>query len=150
MTRTALADRMTQGEKTMVKWIAMAAVCLAAVTFSTTAMADRHPPSRTPRPVTGLVNINTATSHQLELLPGVGRRTASLIVAYREKQPFKAPAEIVKVKGVGQGIFRHIKPYLTVSGPTTLALASPKASAEAPISPARDDRHEQARQDPAQ
>jgi competence protein ComEA len=83
----------------------------------------------TPREVSGVININTATAQQLELLPGVGRHTAGLIVAYREKTPFKAAHEIVKVKGVGQGIFNHVKQYLTIAGPTTLAVAHAKGPA---------------------
>ncbi len=79
----------------------------------------RHPA----RAVAGVININTATTKQLDMLPGVGRHTAALIVAYREKQAFKAPEEIEKVKGVGAGTYRRIKPYVTVSGQTTLAFA---------------------------
>ena len=80
----------------------------------------RHPA----RAVAGVININTATAKQLDMLPGVGRHTAALIVAYREKQSFKAPEEIAQVKGLGQGIYRRIKAYLTVSGQTTLAYAA--------------------------
>lgn len=83
-----------------------------------------------PKEVTGVVNINTASAKELELLPGVGKHTAGLIVAHREKAPFKAASEIVKVKGVGQGIYKRIKSFLTVAGPTTLNQVGTKPSAK--------------------
>ncbi|MGC4120228.1 MAG: helix-hairpin-helix domain-containing protein [Myxococcales bacterium] len=64
-------------------------------------------------------------------MPGVGPRSASAIVAYREKTPFKAAHEIVKVKGIGEGTFKKIKAYLTIAGPTTL-VASKGTKAPAP------------------
>ncbi len=112
----------------------MAAVVVMAV--SGAALAEQKKPNFTPREVTGVININTASVKELELLPGVGTRTAKLIVAYREKQQFKAAPEIVKVKGVGQGIYRRIKDYLTVTGTTTLAAKPRHAAAEAPAKPA--------------
>lgn len=77
------------------------------------------------REVSGVVNLNTASATELELLPGVGKHTAGLIIAYREKQPFKAAGEVVRVKGVGKGIYRRIKDHLSVSGSTTLAAVRP-------------------------
>ena len=96
------------------------------------ALAQAHPftGGRHPaRAISGVVNINTATSAQLEMLPGVGRQTAGLILAYREKQPFKTSEDIVKIKGVGPRTYSRIKTNLAVSGPTTLAFA---ASAKSP------------------
>jgi len=81
-----------------------------------------------PREVSGVANINSATVKELELLPGVGPRSAGAIVAYREKTPFKAAHEIVKVKGVGEGTYRKIKNHITVAGPTTLVAAKGKAA----------------------
>lgn len=105
------------------------------------ALAERHKLTggrQPPRPVTGVVNINAATAAQLDMLPGIGRQTAGQIVAFREKQPFKAADDIVKVKGVGPRTFGRIKGHLTVSGPTTLAYAakpagSPKEGAARPV-----------------
>jgi len=91
-----------------------------------------------PRDVSGVININTATTRELELLPGVGPHTAKLIVAYREKAPFKAAHEIVNVKGVGHGILAKVKPFLTIAGPTTLTATSHgKQPAAAPAAKAK-------------
>ncbi|MBI5548154.1 MAG: helix-hairpin-helix domain-containing protein [Deltaproteobacteria bacterium] len=107
------------------------AVVAAVVAVSGSALAaGGKKPNMTPREVSGVVNINTASTRELEMLPGVGKHTASLIVAHREKTPFKAPNEILKVKGVGNGIYRKIKQHLTISGATTLSAS--KADPAAP------------------
>lgn len=72
--------------------------------------------------LSGVVNLNTATASQLQLLPGVGEKTAKLIVSYREKTPFKRPEELVKVKGFGKKRFEKLKPHLAVSGASTIAV----------------------------
>jgi competence protein ComEA len=100
---------------------AMAIVAVMAVGSTAMAAGGGHRPNFTPREVSGVVNINTASAKELELLPGVGKHTAGLIVTYREKNQFKTTHDIVKVKGVGQGIYNKVKPYLTLAGPTTLA-----------------------------
>jgi competence protein ComEA len=46
--------------------------------------AARPKPAETPA-VTTPLNLNTATAAQLEKLPGVGARTAQLIVEHRQK-----------------------------------------------------------------
>ena len=97
---------------------------VAAVVLCVSATSFARGLDRTPREISGVVNLNTGSSKELALLPGVGKHTAGLIIAYREKQPFKAPGEVVKVKGVGKGIFRRIKDHISVSGPTTLAATS--------------------------
>ena len=70
--------------------------------------------------LTGKVNLNQATAAQLELLPGVGEKMAKLIVAYRDKQPFARIEDLVRVKGIGKKKLEKLKPYLSVSGETTL------------------------------
>lgn len=117
------------------KFLQVAAMAAAMAVAGSAMAAGGKRPNMTPREITGVVNINTATVKELELLPGVGNHTAGLIVAYREKTPFKAPADLLKVKGVGPGILRKVKQYVTISGPTTLSAASP-AKAEAAV-PAR-------------
>ena len=69
----------------------------------------------------GVVNINTASGEQLELLPGIGPSKSRAIVHYRERRKFKATHELIRVKGIGRKTLRRLRPYLTVKGPTTLA-----------------------------
>ena len=64
---------------------------------------------------TGKVNINTATVEQLTALPGVGPALAARIVEHRQKAgAFKATAELMNVKGIGEKNFNKIQSYLTV------------------------------------
>ncbi len=49
-----------------------------------------------------MININTATQTQLEMLNGVGPATAKAIIEYREQAgSFKSIGEVTKVKGIG-------------------------------------------------
>lgn len=64
-----------------------------------------------------LVNINTASSAELQRLPGVGPSRAQAIIAQRERRPFRRIEEIMRVKGIGRATFRELRPRLTVEGP---------------------------------
>jgi competence protein ComEA len=66
-------------------------------------------------PSSDLININTASSFELESLPGIGPTTASKIVAYREANgPFLSIESIVNVSGIGPGTYERIKDLITV------------------------------------
>jgi len=68
-----------------------------------------------------VVNINQATSAELARLPRVGAKLADRIVLHRKEHgPFRRIEDLMEVKGVGEKFFSALKPYLTVSGPTTL------------------------------
>ena len=61
------------------------------------------------------VNINTASAAELDALPGIGAKTAALIVEYRQKNgPFKKIEELMNVRGVGEKNFLKLKPQITV------------------------------------
>lgn len=63
------------------------------------------------------VNINTATVNELDTLPGVGPVKAQAIVDDRSKNgPFKTPADIKRVNGIGEATFEQLKSEITVSG----------------------------------
>jgi competence protein ComEA len=62
------------------------------------------------------VNLNTATVHDFEALPGIGAKTAARIVEYRQKNgPFKKVEDLMNVRGVGEKSFLKLKPQLTVA-----------------------------------
>lgn len=69
----------------------------------------------------GVVNINTASTEQLELLPRVGPALAGRIVDFRDANgPFQTAGEIVAVKGIGERSFEMLEPYVVTEGATTL------------------------------
>ena len=78
------------------------------------------------------VNINQASADELSRLPRVGSKLAGRIVTHRTQHgPFKRAEDLMAVKGVGETMFVSLKPYLTVSGSTTLTekVSSPKGGA---------------------
>jgi competence protein ComEA len=57
------------------------------------------------------ININTATLEELDKLPDVGPVKAKAII---EGRPYKTPEDIMKVKGIKEGIYNKIKDHITV------------------------------------
>lgn len=61
------------------------------------------------------VNINTASVEQLMQLDRVGANYAQRIVEYRENNgPFKAPEEIMNVKGIGKKTWEANKDRIVI------------------------------------
>ncbi len=74
------------------------------------AAASSQPPARV-----GKLNLNTATTAELEGLPGIGPALAQRIVDYRGAHgPFESIAAIQQVSGIGPAIFEKIKDLITV------------------------------------
>ena len=65
--------------------------------------------------LTGLVNINTASSAELMTLPGIGQAKADSIIAYRsEKGKFTRIEDIMQITGIKEGVFEKIKDRICV------------------------------------
>ena len=61
------------------------------------------------------LNINTATTAQLENLPGIGPVIAQRIVDYRDANgPYSAPSQLLNVSGIGQKRLDAIWDYITI------------------------------------
>lgn len=68
----------------------------------------------------GVVNINTASAEQLQLLPGVGEVRARAILSERKgRGGFKSIDDLLAVKGVGDSLLKRMRPYVTLKGKTT-------------------------------
>jgi comEA protein len=67
---------------------------------------------------TEIINLNTATAAQITSLPGIGPKTADLIIQYRQKNGgFKKIEEIMNVRGIGEKSFLKIKSRITATPP---------------------------------
>ncbi len=83
---------------------------------TTEQLAATSPPN-TPTTNTraGILDLNTATAAELELLPGVGPSLAARIVEYREKSgPFQKFEDLDKVYGFGPKMLEKIRPMVEV------------------------------------
>ena len=61
------------------------------------------------------MNINSATSSELQVLSGVGEATAAAIIEDREsKGPFTSPEDLMRVSGIGEKKFAKIKDHICV------------------------------------
>ena len=99
-------------------FLSIAVFSVLALSHPADAAAQGKAPVRsTAKPaVTGSVNINTASAGELEALPGIGAKTAALIVEYRQKNgPFKKVEELMNIRGVGEKNFLKLKPQITVT-----------------------------------
>jgi len=68
------------------------------------------------------ININQASAKDLANLPRIGSKVADRIVEYRQAHgAFARVEDLMEVKGVGEKLFTQLKPYLSLSGPTTLS-----------------------------
>lgn len=109
----------------------VAAAALLALAGSVAAPADSQEAAASDRKV----NINQASAAQLAFLPRVGAKAAERIVEYRKAHgSFGQAEELMEVKGVGEKLFTQLKPYVTLSGPTTLTAKVRSGSARTPRS----------------
>lgn len=80
--------------------------------------SDRQDASSNDEPepaVHGKININTATSAQLQTLSGIGEVKANAIIAYREQYgEFSDINELTKVSGIGEKTLEKIRGDITV------------------------------------
>lgn len=68
------------------------------------------------KPISGKININTATEEQLISLPEIGPATAKKIIDYRtQKGSFKIIDELDNVSGIGKKTIDKIRELVTVN-----------------------------------
>jgi competence ComEA-like helix-hairpin-helix protein len=99
---------------------------VAAQSRPVSAPAPAPPPTTSPRELapaaaSGVVNLNTASSDELERLPGIGPSRARAILELRMRlKRFERIEDLLRVKGIGRATFRRLRPLVTLEGPTTL------------------------------
>ena len=60
------------------------------------------------------ISINSATSEQLQTLPGIGPSMAQRIIESRKQQSFHTLEDIMKVKGIKEKLFAKIRELITL------------------------------------
>lgn len=78
------------------------------LTATLTAVGTKKPPQKP-------VDINRATTAELEQVPGIGHRTAEAIVHLRQKSgPYKHVDDLLAIRGISHTRLERLRPYLTV------------------------------------
>ena len=62
----------------------------------------------------GKLNINNASFEDLVKVPGIGPKTASLILERRQREKFKSIEELKEIKGIGDKKLQKLKEYVDV------------------------------------
>lgn len=98
-----------------------AALCLTLALSAFGGGKKKIPPSKP-------IDINLATSDQLQQLPGIGPVMAQRIIDYRKKSgPFRNVDELMAVRGISDKRLAKIKPFVFVKSPQpTPGGAAPK------------------------
>jgi competence ComEA-like helix-hairpin-helix protein len=79
------------------------------------------PPQSAAEELAGQLNINTATTEELQQLPFIGESRAKAIIGYRERHgDFTSLAILIDSSIIGQKTYEAISAYLTLTGPTRL------------------------------
>lgn len=110
LTQINLASRLQDG----------AVVTVAGVAVLSPGTSDSDEAARSPdseAQTTRLINLNTASAAELELLPGVGEVTAGRIIAYREANgPYRSTDDLVHVQGISMKTINSLRDLVT-TGP---------------------------------
>ncbi|UCE86355.1 MAG: helix-hairpin-helix domain-containing protein [Deltaproteobacteria bacterium] len=103
---------MTHRSRSLRAWLVVLATCLLAASYARAADGGVDP--------NGVVNVNTATLEELQLLPGIGETRARAILSARESRgAFKSIDELLEVKGIGPSGLEKLRARAVVSGKTT-------------------------------
>jgi comEA protein len=114
------------------------AVCLV---FAAAAIPTTKKPPLKP------ININTATSEELQQVPGIGPATAEKILLMRKSYgAFKSVDDLLAIRGIGKKRLEKMRKYLTVAkSPAAIKPSQPtsppsvqKKPATPPAAPATD------------
>ena len=90
--------------------------------FCSSLEAKKKPPDRP-------VNLNTATSEQLQQVPGIGPATAGKILQMRKTYgPFKSVDDLLAIRGLGAKRLEKMRKYLTVGKTVAPKATKPPAN----------------------
>jgi competence protein ComEA len=101
------------------------------IVFSTVVLSATKKPPLKP------VNINTATSEELQQVPGIGPATAEKILQMRKSYGlFKSVDDLLSIRGIGKKRLDKMRKYLTVGKPAAASKTPPpKTQSKEPATP---------------
>ena len=103
------------------RWLTFVLVALCAI--PAVLAANKKPPAAP-------VNLNTATSDELQQVPGIGPVTAEKILQMRKAYgPFKSVDDLRAIKGIGPKRLEKMRKYLRVGKPASSKSTNPHAGA---------------------
>jgi competence ComEA-like helix-hairpin-helix protein len=111
------------------------AILFIGLVFPAAALAGKKKPPAQP------INLNTATSEELQLVPGIGPVTADKILKMRRSYgSFKSVDDLLAIRGLGPKRLEKMRKYLTVGKaaapkPATPPAKSPPAIEKPPDKP---------------
>jgi comEA protein len=86
-------------------------VALLFVTIAASTLVAKNPP-------THRIDINSASSKELQELPGVGPTTAKAIIQFRTKSgQFNRVEDLLAIRGISETKLAKMRPYITVGSP---------------------------------
>ncbi len=102
-------------------------VCIALCAISAALPAKKKPPAAP-------INLNTATSDELQLVPGIGPVTADKILQMRKSYgAFKSVDDLLAIRGLGAKRLEKMRKYLTVGKSAPGKNAQPQQPAPAKV-----------------
>jgi comEA protein len=95
--------------------------------FSASVEAGKKKPPAKP------VNLNSATSEELQQVPGIGPATAERILQMRKSYgAFKSVDDLLAIRGLGTKRLEKMRKYLTVGKPAAAKPTTPSAKSTPP------------------
>ena len=68
-----------------------------------------------PEPLTGDIDINSATAGELQALPGIGPKYSADIVAFRQSHNgFRYPEELMEIRGIASKRYADLLPFIAM------------------------------------
>ena len=100
------------------------AAMLVALVMGSAALVSAGSKTQSPETrLSGVVNVNTASGAELELLPGIGPSRAEAVIEYRKANgPFKNVSDLTQVSGIGEKALARIRQHCVLQGKTTAKL----------------------------
>ena len=88
------------------------------------------------KPPAGPINLNTATSDELQQVPGIGPVTAEKILRMRKAYgPFKSVDDLRAIKGIGPKRLEKMRKYLVAGKSASRPATRPSKPKPASVSP---------------